>query len=52
MAKPIKDTPTLKGKDAKRFLRKIKKTEETKASPQQLATMREHFSALRSISKF
>ena len=30
MARPIKDTPTLKGKDAKKFLKKFEKVKENK----------------------
>lgn len=52
MAKPIKDTPTLKGRDAKRFLENVRKAEKEKISAEKLAKMRENFSALRSISKF
>lgn len=52
MAKPIKDTPTLKGKDAKRFLEKLSKSDNQKASAEKLAKMRENFSRLNSIAKF
>lgn len=52
MARPIKDTPTLKGKDAKKFLKKFEKVKENKIPPAQLAKMRENFSALQSIAQF
>lgn len=52
MAKPIKDTPTLKGKDAKKFLKKFKKAEDNKVHPDQIAKMRQNFSALQAIAKF
>lgn len=52
MAKPIKDTPTLKGKDAKRFLEKLEKSGNKKTTPQKLAKMKENFSRLNSIARF
>ena len=52
MAKPIKDTPTLKGKDAKRFLKNFKKAENEKVSAAEIAKMRLNFSKLSSIAKF
>lgn len=52
MAKPIKDTPTLKGKDAKRFLKKFVKAESEKLPLSQIAKMQENFSKLNSIAKF
>ena len=52
MARPIKDTPTLKGKDAKRFLKQLKKADQNKVSSAELAKMRKNFNALNSIAKF
>lgn len=52
MAKPIKDTPTLKGKDAKRFLTKFQKSSSEKLASSQIAKMRENFSKMNSIAKF
>lgn len=51
MAKPIKDTPTLKGKDAKRFLKQFVKAESERVPAAQLAKMRENFSKMQSIVK-
>ena len=52
MAKPIKDTPTLKGKDARRFLKKFAKAESGKIPAARIAKMKENFSKLNSIAKF
>ncbi len=52
MAKPIKVTPTLKGKDARRFLKNLAKAESEKLPPSQIAKMKENFSKLNSIAKF
>lgn len=52
MAKPIKDTPTLKGKDARKFLKQFSKAETSKVPAEQIAKMREQFSKLHSIAKF
>ncbi len=52
MAKPIKHTPILKGKDAERFMEEMRKTEHKKVSGHELAIMRENYSKLVSIAKF
>jgi hypothetical protein len=51
MAKPIKETPVLKGKDAKKFLQRIVDTQDKKIDERTLAKMRENFSKLSSIVK-
>lgn len=51
MAKPIKETPILMGKDAVMFLNKVKASSDKKASPQEIAKMKENFSKLNSIVK-
>jgi len=54
MARPIKDTPTLRGKDAKRFLKRMREVDEGKhkVSPEVLARMKENYLKLKSIAKF
>jgi len=52
MARPIKDTPTLKGKEAKKFLKKFEKVSDVKIPPAQIAKMKENFSAMLSIAQF
>lgn len=37
MAKPIQDTPVLKGKDAERFIERMMHCEERKETPEQKA---------------
>jgi ribosomal protein L5 len=51
MAKPIKETPTLKGKDAKKFLSKILEVDIKKIDDKKLAEMKENFSKINSIIK-
>ena len=52
MAKPIKDTPVLKGKDARIFLEKIKKSRDNRNTPNENNRIRENFNKLNSIAKF
>jgi hypothetical protein len=52
MARPIKDTPVLTGKDAKIFLANIAKSETTKASAEVRAKIKADFDKLNSIAKF
>lgn len=51
MAKPIKETPVLKGKDAKKFSVDIKKSETEKVSAAVMAKMKENFSKLQAIAE-
>ena len=52
MAKPIKETPVLKGKHAKRFLEIIKTTSAKKVTDSDLKRMRASFNKLSNISTF
>ena len=52
MAKPIKETPVLKGKDARVFLEKIQKSIENRNTPNENVKIRENFSRLNAIAKF
>ncbi|HVY75806.1 MAG TPA: hypothetical protein VG890_13295 [Puia sp.] len=51
MARPIKETPMLKGRDAKKFLQRIVDTQDKKISEKELAKMKENFSRLSAIAK-
>lgn len=52
MAKPIKETPVLKGKDAKRFLDNMTKTESHKIGVSDREKIKANFDKLNSISQF
>ena len=52
MAKPIKETPVLKGKDARVFLEKIQKSSDNRNTPNENNRIRENFNRLNSIAKF
>ena len=52
MARPIKDTPILSGKDAKNFLEEMKKSDLKKMDSQKRAKIKADFDLLNSISKF
>jgi hypothetical protein len=52
MARPIKETPILKGQDAKKFFDKMNTAADRKSSPQKLAEMKENFYKMKFISKF
>ena len=52
MARPIKETPVLKGPDAIRFLAKINSTTRPKATQQEKDKIRSDYEALKSIAKF
>jgi len=49
MAKPIKETPILRGKDAIRFLDALK--ENKKVSPEELAKIKANYERIKSILK-
>lgn len=51
MAKPIKETPTLTGKDAKKFLERMKNTQENKVSQEEKERIRNNFAKLHAIAK-
>ncbi|MCH8317063.1 MAG: hypothetical protein IIA88_00975 [Bacteroidetes bacterium] len=50
MALPIKDTPVLKGKDAKRFF--LKMAENKKVSKEEYERMKSNSNKLKEISRF
>lgn len=52
MAKPISETPILKGKDAKNFKENMKASESTRVSEQERERIKENFEKLRSIANF
>jgi len=52
MARPIKETPILKGKHAIAFLRAKKEKEGKKADPQVKQRILENFAKMQAIAKF
>jgi hypothetical protein len=52
MAKPIKDTPVLKGQDADKFLQEAKKAETQKVSKKELEKIKANFKKLKAIATF
>lgn len=50
MAKPIKDTPVIKGKDALRFRKNLSKTGATKLPSAQMAQMQANYNKIMSIA--
>ena len=48
MAKPIAETPILKGKDSKRFSNIIKDNESKKASPEEYKRVMDNYNKLKS----
>lgn len=52
MAKPIKETPVLKGKDAKVFIDNTNATHVTRVESAVRAKIRENFAKLQAIAKF
>ena len=50
MARPIKETPTLRGKDAENFINEMENSK--KASSKVNVRIRENFNMMKSISKF
>jgi hypothetical protein len=52
MAKPIKETPVLVGKDAKTFVAQMKAADKVRVSQQERARIRENFAKLQAIAKF
>lgn len=52
MAKPIKETPILKGYDARIFLEKIQKNSANRNTPKENIRIQENFNRLHSIAKF
>jgi hypothetical protein len=52
MARPIKETPILKGSDARRFLKEQKQDETRKVSDQRRQEIRESYNLLSRAAKF
>ncbi len=52
MAKPIKETPVLTGKDAALFIQNMNEGDVNRVSPKERARIRENFAKLKSIAKF
>ena len=52
MAKPIKETPVLKGRDAEIFHKEMRKSQTTKVSPEVKERMKQNFDIMRSIADF
>jgi len=52
MANPIKETPVLKGKDARIFLEKIQKSFDNRNTLKVNVKIRENFNKLNSITRF
>ena len=52
MAKPIKETPVLTGKDAATFVEQMKVTANTRVNATERARIRENFAKLQAIAKF
>ena len=50
MAKPIKPTPVINGKDAKKFMEELRQTENEKIPPGQLDKMRQNYSKFIAIA--
>jgi hypothetical protein len=52
MAKPIKETPVLTGKDAAAFVTQMKIADRTCVSASERARIRENFARLQAVAKF
>ncbi len=52
MAKPIKETPVLTGKDAVKFLENIKENKSIKPTKEEVAKIKNNFSKLSAIAQF
>ncbi|WP_178377056.1 hypothetical protein [Chryseolinea serpens] len=52
MAKPIKETPVLKGKDAEIFVAKTSIAQVIRLDANKRAKIRENFASLQAIAKF
>ena len=52
MAKPIKETPILRGKDAIKFVEQMKVVESARPKGTETARIRENFARLQAIAKF
>ena len=52
MAKPIKETPVLTGKDAEAFVKQMKVADHTRVDSKERTRIRENFARLQAIAKF
>lgn len=52
MAKPIKETPVLKGKDAVNFIKSMKETEKVKVKKSVKKRIKKNFNSLNAIAQF
>ena len=52
MAKPIKETPVLKGRDAERFHKELRNSNNRKVSPDVRERMNHNFDIMRRIARF
>ncbi len=52
MAKPIKETPILTGKDASKFVTQMKLADKSPVSASERARIRENFARLQAVAKF
>lgn len=52
MAKPIKETPVLKGKDAVNFIKSMKEAEKVKVKESVKKRIKENFNRLDAIAQF
>lgn len=51
MARPIKETPVLKGRDAQKFLEALEVNQAKKASPQELDRINRNYERLKAMAK-
>ena len=52
MAKPIKETPILYGKDAEEFIKNVKEAEQKQVSEEEKQRMKENFDMINALATF
>lgn len=52
MARPIKETPVLKGKEAAKFLTEINKAKDQKVSEETIEKIKKNYEKLKAIATF
>ncbi|MBF0457837.1 MAG: hypothetical protein HQK99_08085 [Nitrospirae bacterium] len=52
MARPIKETPTLTGKDAKRFLEKMEQVDKRRISKEEYDKLMADYEEIKKLSRF
>lgn len=52
MARPIKETPVLKGKEAAKFLTEVNKAKDQKASKETIERIKKNYDKLKAIANF